>query len=167
MIDRNSISLKVILPLLLFLAVTMLSLLLIGYRVSKNVFWEYHTYIISKHSSEIRKILDTAINEVAESQLLEKDIVVEAKKKVVTDEIKTYWKDRGLQGYIETSGKIIYSSLDGESIKSLEPFLPEEGDFHIEKKFTHIGGSVINLPLWDFKVVFIEKPLIPFIYLLS
>ncbi|MFN3395836.1 MAG: ATP-binding protein [Thermodesulfovibrionales bacterium] len=167
MIDRNSIRLRIIFPLLIFIAIIMLSLLFIGYSVSRNVFWEYHTYIISKHSSEIKGIIDTAINELTTSQLLNKEIVVEAKKRAIADEIIAYWTTNNLQGFIETKGTIIYSSLDNKTSEFLTSYLPVDGDFHIEKIFTHIGGSVINVPLWDFKVVFIERPLIPFIYLLS
>lgn len=167
MIDRNSIRLRVIAPLLVFISIIMLSLLLIGYRVSKNVFWEYHTYIISKHSLEIKRIIDTAINELTTSQLLDKEIVVEAKKKALADEIIAYWTTNNLLGFIETEGRIIYSSLDNKTSKSLMNQLPENGNFHIEKTFTYVGGSVINVPLWGLKVVFIDRPLIPFIYLLS
>ncbi|MFN3480319.1 MAG: ATP-binding protein [Thermodesulfovibrionales bacterium] len=167
MMNRNSIRLRIITPLLIFIAIIMLSLLFIGYSVSRNVFWEYHTYIISKHSSEIKRIIDTAINELTTSQLLNKEIVVEAKKRAISDEIIAYWTTNNLQGFIETKGTIIYSSLDNKTSELLTSYLPLDGDFHIEKTFTHIGGSVINVPLWDFKVVFIEKPLIPFIYLLS
>lgn len=168
MIDRNSIRFKIITPILIFLAVIMLSLLIVGYRVSKNVFWEYHTFIISRHSSEIQKIVNTAINELTTSRLLNKEMVVDAKKKAVIDEIKSYWSGNNLVGFIKTTdGKIVYSSLDSTSMKSLEPHLPEDGDFHFSKAFTHISGSAINIPLWNWEVVFIEEPLIPFIYLLS
>lgn len=167
MIDRNSIRLRIITPLIVFIAIIMLSLLLIGYRVSKNVFWEYHTYIIAKHSSEIKRIIDTAINELTTSQLFNKEIVVEAKKRAVADEIIAYWTANNLLGFIETKGRIIYSSIDNKTAESLTLYLPMDGDFHVEKIFTHVGGSVINVPLWDLKVVFIEKPLIPYIYLLS
>ena len=168
MIDRNSIRFKIITPLLIFLTIIMLSLLIVGYQVSKNVFWEYHTFIISKHSSEIQKIADTAINELTTSGLLDKEMVVDAKKKAVIDEIKSYWSSNNLIGFIKTTdGNIVYSSLNSALMKSLEPHLPEDGDFHFNKTFTHIGGSVINIPLWNCKAVFIEEPLIPFIYLLS
>jgi len=168
MIDRNSIRFKIITPILIFLTVIMLSLLIVAYQVSKNAFWEYHTFIISKHSSEVQKIVNTAINELTASGLLDKEIVVDAKKKAVIDEIKSYWSSNNLVGFIKTNdGKIVYSSLDSTSMKSLEPNLPEDGDFHFSKAFTHIGGSAINIPLWNWEVVFIEEPLIPFIYLLS
>lgn len=168
MIDRYSIRFKIITPILIFLTIIMLSLLIVGYQVSKNVFWEYHTFIISRHSSEVQKMVDTAINELTTSLLLGKETVVDAKKKAVIDEIKSYWSSNNLAGFIKTTdGKMVYSSLDSASMKSLEPHLPEEGDFHFDRAFTHIGGSVINIPLWNYKVVFIEEPLIPFIYLLS
>lgn len=168
MIDRNSIRFKIITPIVIFLAIIMLSLLIVGYQVSKNVFWKYNIFIIAKHSSEVQKIVGTAIDELTTSQLLNKEMVVDAKKKAVIDEIKSYWSSNNLTGFIKTTdGKIVYSSLDSASIKSLQPFLPEDGDFHFERAFTHIGGSAINIPLWNYKVVFIEEPLIPFIYLLS
>jgi PAS domain S-box-containing protein len=168
MIDRNSIRFKIITPLLIFLTIIMLSLLIVGYQVSKNVFWEYHTFIISRHSSEVQKIVNTAINELTTSGLLDKEMVVDAKKKAVIDEIKSYWLSNNLAGFIKTTdGNIVYSSLNSTLMKSLEPHLPEDGDFHFSKTFTHIGGSVINIPLWNCKAVFIEEPLIPFIYLLS
>lgn len=167
MIDRNSIRLRVISPLIIFILIIMLSLLVIGYSVSRNVFREYYKYLISTHHSEIKKIIDTAINELMTSQLLNNKIVKEAKKKVVIDEIKTYWAGRDIKGYIKTSGGLIHSSIDSRSIESLDAYLPEAGDFYVEKSFYHIGGSVINIPLWDLKVVSIEKPLIPFLYLMS
>lgn len=168
MIDRNSIRFKIITPILTLLAVIMLSLLIVGYQVSKNVFIEYHTFLISRHSLEIQKIVDTAINELITSGLLDKETVVNAKKEGVIDEIKSYWSGNNLSGFIKTTdGKIIYSSLDNTLIKFLEPHLPEEGDFRFDRSFTHIGGSVINIPLWDCKIVLVEKPFIPFIYLLS
>lgn len=167
MINRNSIRLRIISPLFIFILIIMLSLFFIGYSVSRNVFREYHTYLILNRHSEIKKILDTTINELITSQLLNEKAVAEAKKKAVIDEIKRYWADRNIDGFIRTSGGIIYSSIGNKSIKSIEPYLPEEGYFYVEKALYHIGGSVINIPLWDLKVVSIEKPLIPFVYLMS
>lgn len=167
MIDRNSIRFKIMTQLFIFLWIIMLALLFIGYRVSQNVFLEYHKYIISKHSSDIRRIIETAINELTLAQVLDKDVVVEAKKRATVDQIKVYWSEKGLQGYVKASGKIIYSSLDRDLLKSISPSLTKEGEFHIEKFFYHIYGSVINVPLWNFEIVFIEKPYIPFLFLLS
>lgn len=167
MIDRKSIRFRIIGTLLIFIVIILLAQFIIAYRVSKHVFVEYRTYTMSNHSSEIKKIINTAINELTLSQLLNKDVVVEAKKITVIDEIKSYWTKKDLQGYIKTSGRIIYSSMDSNLIKSFEPSLPKDGVFHIEKVFLHISGSVINVPLWDMELVFAEKPLIPFLHLLS
>ncbi|GER94008.1 hypothetical protein A45J_1766 [hot springs metagenome] len=168
MIDKNSIRFKIIIPIIIFIVVIMLSMLIVGYHVSKNIFMEYHTFLISRHSSEIQRIVETAINELITSGLIDKEIVVDAKKKTLIEEIKSYWSSNNLSGFITTSdGKVIYSSLGNALMKSLESHLPETGDFHLNRSFTHIGGSVINIPLWDYKIVFIEEPFIPFIYLLS
>lgn len=59
MIDRKSIKFKVVIPILIFIAAVMLSLLFVIYKISWDVFSDYHTFIMSNHTSEIRRIRST------------------------------------------------------------------------------------------------------------
>lgn len=166
MTKKKSLRIRIIAPLFLILILIMLSHFVIAYRVSEKVFWNDSTYQIKEDEIHIKEIINLAINELTSLKLLNTRVVVEAKKKAVIDEIKTYWANNDLEGYIKTSGGIIYSSLDSKYIETLQP-LPDKGAFHLRKSFYHIFGSVINIPIWDMKVVFVKKPRIPFVYLLS
>ncbi|MDA8339815.1 MAG: hypothetical protein M0Z70_11015, partial [Nitrospiraceae bacterium] len=165
MINRDNIRFKIIVPIFIFIIVIMLSLLFVVQKVSKDITEDYHSFVISKYSSEIQKILDTAITELTISQLFDNKIVVDAKKKVVTDEIAYYLSANAIDGFITTSkGEILFSSLDGTSTKSLLSLTTRKGNFHIEKGIKHRHGYVIDFPTWDWKIVAVTKPETPLVY---
>ncbi len=164
-INKNSIKFKIIVPIFIFIIAIMLSLLFIVQKVAMDVSEDYHSFVISKHSDEIKKILDTAITELTLSQLLDKKIVVDAKKKTVIDEIGSYLSANKLDGFITTSrGEVLFSSFDSTSTKALLPFISRKEIFHIEKGIKHRHGYVIDFPTWDWKIVAVTKPETPLVY---
>lgn len=167
-INTKSLRFKIVIPIIILITIIMISLLIVGYQVSKNVFIRYHTFIISKHALNIKGIVDTSIDQLLALQLLNEQVVVDAKKKAVIDEIKSYMSDNNLIGIIRTAnGDILYKSIDDELLSFVKSNILHDGEFHLTRRLLHIGGSSINIPLWQWDITFIEKPFLPFIYMLS
>lgn len=167
-INKKSLRFKIVIPIIILITIIMMSLLILGYQVSKNVFKRYHSLIISKHALSIKKIVDASINQLLALQLLNEQVVVDAKKKAVIDEIKSYMSDNNLIGIIRTaSGDILYKSIDDELLSFIKSNILDDREFHLTTRLLHIGGASINIPLWQWNIIFIEKPFLPFIYMLS
>ena len=78
---NNSIRFRIVIPIFGLIVLTMLSLLCIVHNLSQNVLEDYQAFVLSRHSSEAMKILDTAVTELTTAQFLDKDVVVDEEHK--------------------------------------------------------------------------------------
>ncbi len=160
MIDRNSLKIKIILPIFALVTFLMLFLLFTAYKLSNKVTEDYSNFVIEMHSSEINKILDIALTELTTARLLDAPTVEDAKKKEVIDSIGIYLSANNLGGFIKTPEKeIIFLAEDEPLINELKAYASStEGLFRYEKDFHYVVGKTIDYSPWDWKVVLFSKP---------
>lgn len=148
-----------VIPIVLFIVFIMLLLLIATYRVSRTVLEDYHNFTISGHSREVRKILDAAVTEVATVRDLPKEVVVEAGKKAVIDEVSSYWSKNDLDGVIAaTDGGIVYSSVEKDLAESLLSRIPSQGVYHMDRGLRHMRVSATTLSAWDWRILTVSQP---------
>jgi PAS domain S-box-containing protein len=164
---NNSIRFRIVTPIFGLIVVTMLSLLCIVHNLSQHVLEDYRSFVLSRHSSEVLKILDTAITELTTAQFLDKDVVVDTKKKEAVDGIVSYLADNNLDGWITAAdgNKIIYSSLDSDFTGMARLFISKKGHFHIDKGMEHTDVYSADFPAWNWRFVVALKPKNRFEYL--
>ncbi|HEX8948421.1 MAG TPA: ATP-binding protein [Dissulfurispiraceae bacterium] len=159
-IDRNSIQFRVVVPILIFIALTTLSLLIVIDAVSKAVSDDYTDFSFSFHARDIDMILDRASTEIVTSQVLGKPAILEAKQRVTLGEIASYWKENRLEGLVaDENGKIIYSRLKDIPESALTGILPQTGTFSLDINKRHFHGRVSAFPVWGWKIVTAAAPL--------
>lgn len=166
MIDRNSVRFRIMAPLFaLVIAITLLMLFIV-YQVSQSIFEDYHTRTIMVQSQEIKEIVSRAVTELVTAKLITEDVVVEAKKKSVIDDIADYWRKNGFTGGVVTpDGRVLYSSLGGDLAGKLPGLSAQEGFIHLQGSFNrHMHGYTIHLPLWNWRIVSISGASIPWAY---
>ena len=157
---RDSIRFRILLPILAFVAIVTVALFLIVLAVSHNVSLKYFDFMLSRHSMELRKILDTAVTELIAARLLDNPVVAEAKQKVTAEELTAYWAGNDLDGVImKSDGTVLYSSLESGQKGLVQPFLAREGTFHFEMGLKHINGQTIFFPAWGWKLATVNRPI--------
>ncbi len=168
-LDKNSVRFKIIAPVLIFVSVVVLLVVFIIHRLSIGIVEKDATGMLLKHSSEVETIVTTAISELTIAALIDNDMVVENKKRTVAEEIVSYWKNNNLTGLIlEDDNKIIFSSLDNISLDDINSHLHvETSEFHLNEQFQHFHGYLFDLPLWNWKIVTVYEPIIPFVFALK
>jgi len=161
-LDRNSIRFKILIPVVALITVVSVVLLLILHKTADKISEDQLRSVMEAHSSTVQKILSIAISELVMAQLLDQTVVVEAKKKAVIDEISSYWAGDNLDGLIASGEQVIFSSLSpARSEEVLRQIRRDEKHFHEDRGFRHSHGIVIDLPLWNWRVISLSKPVFP------
>lgn len=163
-IDKNSIAARILAPVLLLIATVSLFLFIGMYRLLSYVTEDYHRFTIVQYSQGVEKILDTALAELAAAHVLDKPIVVEAKKGATIEAIALEWKDKNLDGVIVgPGGRLLYSSLDEPETKKILA-LEAQGHFHYAADDSHLHGYVLRFPAWEWDIVTLTKTITPYQY---
>ena len=156
----KSIRSKILAPIFIFAGIITTILLLFVFRGFHNVSVKSFEFMVSRHSEEVNKILDTAVSELVSARLLDNVEVLEAKQKIALDQVTEYWQRVNYEGLImRADGTKLYSSLDSRTEENIRSFTSSPGPFHFEDGLQHISGYTMDFPLWGWRISTIHKPI--------
>lgn len=156
--DLNSIRLQIILPILMVSIVMFTSIFVVTKGFVDGVVKEYRSLFVSKHSFEIRKILERAITELSVTQLIGHHVVLSAKKADVIEEIKLYWAQNHFEGLITEEDTVLLNHLKTLSPAGLKQIFSDESVVFIEAGNSGLIGFVVSFPAWNWQIYTIAKP---------
>lgn len=163
-IDRNSIVVRVFAPIFLLIAAVSLILLFAMQRISAHVSEDYHRFAVVQYSRGVERILDTALAELTAADVLDKPLVVEAKKRAIIEAIALEWRNSNLEGIVVgPNRRPLYSSLDAAETKKILA-LGSRGYFHYTENKQHTHGYVLHFPTWGWDVITLTRGVTPYLY---
>lgn len=163
-IDRNSIVVRVLAPIFFLIAAVSLILLSAMQRIASYVSEDYHRFAIVQYSRGVERILDTTFAELTAANVLDKPLVVEAKKRAVIEAIALEWKSKDLDGVVVGPDKrLLYSSLGATETKEILA-RDSAGHFHYTLNKQHLHGYVLRFPFWGWDVITLTKGITPYLY---
>lgn len=157
-VDRKSIIIRLLIPILLFILIASVSLLFIAHRTADRVAEDYHTFTVISQSREVERILDTALAELTTARVLGMPVVVEAKKRAVIDALADAWKSSRLDGIVlGQRGENLYSSVaEGDMEMALAS--KRGGHFHYDTPAGYIHGYAIYFSPWGWEIITLTRP---------
>ena len=155
-LDKNSLRFKITFPVFIVSIGLLLFILLTSNKLLGSVIKEYHSLFVARQSFEIKKIFEKAIAELSVAQLIHHELVVEAKKMDVLEEIKLYWSNNNFEGIIKTTDEIIYSSI--VPADTLISQIKDKEHFFFDYKNKHLHGFIVYFPAWDWQVITLAEP---------
>ncbi|MGE5892975.1 MAG: ATP-binding protein [bacterium] len=160
--DRNSIGFRITIPIIGLISVITLALVMLVFSTSHHISKKYFSFVLSDYDSHVQGILDTAVNELIIARLFDKEVVVRAKQEVSVDEVASYWSRNDLSGLIieESSGRVIYSSLDKSSEALIMHLSSRRGYVHLETGLKHRNLFISEFPAWGWKIITVANPLL-------
>ncbi|MEW5746541.1 MAG: ATP-binding protein [Nitrospirota bacterium] len=158
-IAKNSLVFKILVPSLLFIALVALCMLFFAESIITGILEDYHAFGTLMHSREVQRILDRTVTELVSAHLLDNEIVVEAKKGIVIEEILSYWARNNLKGFVlDTKGAVVVSSHKDLPLAQLAPPAAKPGGFHVDEGGSHLQGYALEFPAWQWMVVTVSSP---------
>lgn len=153
-LDRNSLRFKITLPIFIISTGLFLFVLLTSNKLLDTVIKEYHFFFVTRQSFEIKKIFEKAITELSTAQLIGHEIVVNAKKMDVLEEIKLYWSNNNFEGVIKTTDEMIYyPSIKDIPKNTLISQIKDKEHFFFDYKNRRLHGFIVHFPAWDWQVI--------------
>ena len=89
-LGRNSLAVRVLLPIFLVISAIAGILQIIVNDIAGDVSDEYDMLRLSEYAASINKIVDTAVSELVSANLLDTEVVAEAKKRAAIEDISLY-----------------------------------------------------------------------------
>lgn len=159
-INTRNLRFKIVTPIIVVSILVMAFTISVSDKILKGVANQYHSFFVARHSFEIRKLFEKAVTEITTAGLIQQQMVVEAKKTDVLEEIKLYWSNNQFEGIILTSdGTVVHSALLSLSPQSLPIFSADtQKDFQFNVNGRKLHGIVVPFPAWDWTVITVTEP---------
>ena len=156
-IDRNSLAFKLVVPSVVIITAVFALLLFVISRFSHLVEEDNSRFIVSAASGEAVKILSAAASDLTAAALLNNPVVVEAKRRSVSEGLGLFWSRGGHDGIIALSdGSVIRSTLPPAETRSIIK-ASSEGSFSADFGKAHFIFASENFPLWNWKVITVNR----------
>jgi PAS domain S-box-containing protein len=151
-IDRNSLGIRFLAPILALIVIITLILLVLVRTVTNTIQKDYQRFMVTAAANHVTSTLEMAAADLTSAKLTGNPFVVDAKKKTVLEAIRLSWS-RGNQGGVitGTDGTILLSTLDPETTTAILANRID-GVFAIETGNTHVVGISNFFPLWGWYV---------------
>lgn len=157
--SRNSIRLRIVLPIFFLFTATSIALVLALLTASHAVSRRSYAYLSTQQADGIRSILDGAFTDLVNARLMDNPVVTDAKQRMTVEEIRDYLAERGLDGLVtRDGGETILSTIAPSLLPRVEPFLGTTGPFHVEKGLEHYNGFGLRYSAWGWNILLVQKP---------
>jgi PAS domain S-box-containing protein len=156
-IDRGSLGVRFLAPILaLILVITLILLTLVG-NVMTRIQEDYRHFMVTAAANHVTSTLDMAAADLTSAKLTGNPFVVEAKKKTVLEAIRLSWSRGKQEGIItDPDGAVLVSTLDPEATQFILAHRID-GVFSLETDKTHVICISNFFPLWGWYVTTIAE----------
>ncbi len=158
-IDRNSLAIRLLVPVLGAIALISIVLLVFVSRITRDVIDEYYQASLATHSNEAGRILETAIAELSTARLLDNQAVTEAKQRSVIEALTLNWKSRGIDGIITGPDGVVLRSTLPDAVTADIVGPSPNGHFHVFVDRRALHGQAVSFAPWKWKVLVLTSDL--------
>jgi PAS domain S-box-containing protein len=162
-----------VLPVIATVLFITTAILGIAFQVTKRVSEDQQTFIMRNHGTRVRGIVGQAMAELVSAGLAGQAEVIEVQRKLVVDQLRSYWKSAGVEGVIFEAGRPLVATVPVDEVEWLRARIPspehphqdespqERGpdDLHRYRGFTYVGMNVTCIPAWNWNVVTVSRPI--------
>lgn len=156
-IDKNSLTIRLLLPILLTIGVVTGALLLAGSSLIGQIIDDYHHYVASNQAEETRRLYDSALAELTTARLLDNPRVVEAKQEQLVEATGLNWQRRGVGGIIVSDGGKVLLTTFPPPLTARLLALFDRGFIDTHGESGEIFGQVDRFHPWGWRILTMVK----------
>ncbi|MBA4373927.1 MAG: hybrid sensor histidine kinase/response regulator [Thermodesulfovibrio sp.] len=156
-IDRNSLGIRLLLPISGLLLIIALIGFIAVYTITRHIEEDYHQFSAATSAASVKSILEMAAADLIAAKLAENPVVVEAKKKGVIEAINSSWTLSRQNGVITSSNGQVLASTLSPDLTALIVTNRIEGTFSVDRKGIHFLCISTYFPLWNWNVITVTE----------
>jgi signal transduction histidine kinase len=141
------------LPATALILAVMAAILTVVFLATYRVAEDYRHFRAAQYAAEARRLVDTAVTEIVSAGLLGQPRAVEARRQALVEELETLWSRQGAFGIIVGREGRLICLIDDPWCGQVLDQAPEEGPFHLQRRFQIICGEAFSVPVWGWRVV--------------